>query len=266
MDQIPTEAEAIRQTVRDAYGKAAQNATDTRATTEGLGYAVDQLDRVPEEANLGLGCGNPTAVASLRPGDVVVDLGSGGGLDALIAAERVGPTGRVIGVDMTPEMLARARKAAVDAGVADRVEFREGVIESLPVVSASVDVVLSNCVVNLSPDKPQVFREAHRILKPGGRLSISDILLTEKLPEPVAQLAAAYTGCLGGAMLAEHYLAALAEAGFTDIRHTRRSAAGMIEAAENDPTVAAFIEGYGRERVQAIAQTVFSYQINAIKP
>ncbi len=266
MSSVPTQSDAIHDLVRSRYAEAAVRSVDARATTVALGYDAEELAEVPEEANLGLGCGNPTTLASLEPGDVVVDLGSGGGLDALIAARHVGSEGRVIGIDMTPPMLARARKAAVDAEVADRVEFREGLIEALPVVSGSVDVVMSNCVVNLSPDKPKVFREAFRVLKSGGRLSISDILLTEALPQPVAELAAAYTGCLGGAMLAEDYLRALADVGFTEIRHTRRSAAGMIDAATNDPTVQSFIEGFGRERIEALAQTVFSYQINAIKP
>jgi ubiquinone/menaquinone biosynthesis C-methylase UbiE len=221
---------------------------------------------VPEEANLGLGCGNPTAIAGLRAGEVVVDLGAGAGLDAFLAAARVGPTGRVIGVDMTPEMLARARENAARAGLARTVEFREGIIEELPVASGSADVVISNCVINLSADKERVFREAFRVLRSGGRLAVSDILLSEPLPEDVRGLAAAYVACVGGAMVAEDYLAAIARAGFVDVRTSRTSAALLYEGFVADPTIAAAIDAIGRERVAGIAATVYSYRIEARKP
>jgi DNA-binding MarR family transcriptional regulator/SAM-dependent methyltransferase len=183
--------------------------SDTHAETATLiGYAEEDVTGAAADANLGLGCGNPTALASLKPGETVVDLGSGAGFDALLSAERLGPEGRFIGVDMTPEMLERARTNAVSAGHARTVEFREGLIENLPVASDSVDVVISNCVINLSPDKAQVFREAHRVLKPGGRLAVSDIVLSEPLPEEVVRMAASWIACVGGASTEEEYLSA----------------------------------------------------------
>ena len=176
-------AESVHHLVRDHYGDVVTRKTsccapavDTRTISQKIGYSGEALDAVPEDANLGLGCGNPTALASLLEGEVVVDLGAGAGLDALVAAKAVGSTGRVIGVDMTPEMLTSARKNAVDMGVHGYVEFREGLIEELPVASSSADVVISNCVINLSPDKPRAFREAFRVLKSGG----AAVLLTSE--------------------------------------------------------------------------------------
>ncbi|MDM7913949.1 MAG: arsenite methyltransferase, partial [Candidatus Eisenbacteria bacterium] len=171
---------------------------------------------LPPGANLGLSCGNPTALASLRAGEVVVDLGSGAGLDVLIAAGKVGPQGRVIGVDMTPQMLANARRNAA-AVRAENVEFRLGEIESLPVADASVDVVISNCVINLSPDKPRVFREIARVLRPGGRVAVSDLALLRPLPEAVREDMEAYVGCIAGAVLLEEYVAHMRAAGLTEI-------------------------------------------------
>jgi SAM-dependent methyltransferase len=236
------------------------------AYSQQLGYQPGQLADAPLEANLGLGCGNPTALASLRPGEVVVDLGAGAGLDAFIAAKAVGPTGRVIGIDMTTEMLARARANAVQADVAGYVEFREGIIEALPVVSDSVDVIISNCVINLSPDKAQVFREAFRVLKPGGRLAVSDIVLTAPLPQDIQQLADAYVGCVGGAMLADDYLGAIREAGFVDVKWESTSAAPILQGIVDNPTAQGVVDSIGAERLSAIAETVMSYAIEARKP
>ncbi len=270
--------EQVRQTVRDAYGSVAENASSSccgpspccpgepTQYAEQIGYSSSDLADVPEGANLGLGCGNPTALAALKPGEVVLDLGAGAGFDAFIAAKQVGSEGRVIGVDMTPEMLARARENAVKAGVASHVEFREGTIEQLPVVANSVDVIISNCVINLSPDKAQVFREAFRVLKPGGRLAVSDIVLSEPLPEDIARIAAVYVGCIGGALVEKEYLGAIEAAGFVAVDYTRSSAAVLLEAMTADPMAQTVIEQLGQDRVAAIAKTIYSYKIEARKP
>jgi SAM-dependent methyltransferase len=175
------------------------------------------LEEMPEGANLGLGCGNPQALARLRPGETVLDLGSGGGLDCFLAARQVGGEGRVIGVDMTPEMVWRARKTAAESGY-HNVEFRLGEIEHLPVADESVDVILSNCVINLSPNKPQVYREAFRVLRPGGRLALADVVATGELPEDVRSSLEALAGCIAGAASVAEIEAQLEEAGFTDLR------------------------------------------------
>jgi len=182
----------------------------------GVGYSPAELASIPEGANLGLGCGNPVALASLKAGETVLDLGSGGGIDCFLAARKVGPEGRVIGVDMTPEMVRLARENAAKSGLKN-VEFHQGEIESLPVEDGSVDAVISNCVINLSPDKERVFREVYRALKPGGRMMVSDIVLDGELPEKVKDSVAAYTGCIGGAMKRQDYLGAIARAGFTQV-------------------------------------------------
>ncbi len=278
-NEMPQDADGVRAAVRDAYGKVALGVVpsccgpsdccgggSTVQYSEKLGYQATELEDAPAEANLGLGCGNPTALASLKAGEVVVDLGAGAGLDAFIAAKAVGPTGRVIGVDMTSEMLARARQNAVEAGVAGTVEFREGIIEDLPIVAASVDVIISNCVINLSPDKARVFREAFRVLKPGGRLAVSDIVLSAPLPEDVKQLAAAYMGCVSGALLADDYLAAIEQAGFVNVTWKSTSAAAILQGAFDNPTAQGVIESVGAERLAAITETVLSTTIEAHKP
>jgi len=280
-DPTPTDANAIRARVRAEYGQIAETvgssccgpsscgpsgvaSLDDRARS--LGYTDAQLAAVPLGANLGLGCGNPTAIASLRPGETVLDLGSGAGFDALLAAEQVGAEGRVIGVDTTPQMLARARKNAVEADLAGICDFREGLIEALPVVDDSVDVILSNCVINLSPDKPQVFREAFRVLRPGGRIAVSDIVLTEELPALIAGSASSWVACLSGAMLADDYLQAIRDAGFTDIDFTRTPAADLLEGALTDPTFQAVVAAAGEQVVRDAAGRVWSYKITASKP
>lgn len=182
-----------------------------------MGYSPGDLSIVPEDANLGLGCGNPVALASLVEGEIVLDLGSGAGFDCFIASSKVGEKGRVIGVDMTPEMVEKAWKNAQTGGF-QNVEFRLGEIENIPVEEESADVVISNCVINLSPDKAQVFREAYRVLKPGGRLMVSDIVLLKELPDVIRSSMEAYVGCIAGAVMKEDYLAAIQEAGFHDIQ------------------------------------------------
>ncbi|MCX8125753.1 MAG: arsenite methyltransferase, partial [Dehalococcoidia bacterium] len=219
----------------DRYGKMARQAstccpagvsccgpTAPADISRNIGYAEDELGSVPEGANLGLGCGNPVALASLKKGEAVLDLGCGAGFDCFLAAARVGPAGNVIGVDMTPEMLAKARANARKGGYKN-VEFRLGEIENLPVADGSVDVVISNCVINLSPDKQRVFKEAFRVLKPGGRLVVSDIVLLGRLPKAVTRSVEAYVGCVAGADLKERYLEKIRNAGFDDVRVVRET-------------------------------------------
>ena len=182
-----------------------------------MGYSKEDLENVPEASNMGLGCGNPVALASLREGETVLDLGSGGGLDVFLAAKRVGTKGRVIGVDMTEEMIKRARAIAQENGY-ENVEFRLGEIEELPIEDSSVDIVISNCVINLSPDKQKVFKEAHRVLKTGGRLMISDLVTEGELPEEVKKSFDAWAGCIAGALEKRHYLNTIRRAGFEDVR------------------------------------------------
>ena len=219
-----TDPQAVREMVRQGYAAVAlaesacciAAGANADAIARRLGYSANDLRAVPAGANLGLGCGNPLAIARPLPGEVVLDLGSGAGFDALLAAPAVGPSGRVIGVDMTDAMLDKARANAAHAGV-PQVEFRKGYIEHLPVDDASVDVIISNCVINLSPDKPQVFREAYRVLRPGGRLALSDIVLDRPLPPPLRDSLEAYVGCVAGAMLRDEYLDTLRAAGFVDV-------------------------------------------------
>ena len=263
--------------VREGYARVAKEKTSccgptgrgTAAETTAakqIGYSDADLAGPAATGNLGLGCGNPTAIANLQPGEVVVDLGSGAGFDALLAAEKLGSDGRFIGVDMTPEMLARARTNAVNAGYARTVEFREGLIEALPVASGSADVIISNCVINLSPDKATAFREAFRVLKPGGRLAISDILLTEPLPPEIVHSVAALIACVAGADTEEVYVGYMRDAGFVDIELQRRPAGELFDFATDDPVISAAIAEFGVERAREVAGTIFSYTIQARKP
>jgi arsenite methyltransferase len=214
-------AEQILESVRSKYGAVAQSTLSSndhgvKAVAEAFGYTPEELTSIPAEANMGLSCGNPTATAHIRSGEVVVDLGSGGGLDVFLASKMVGPEGRAIGIDMTPAMIDRARANAAAGGYTN-VEFYQTTIDRIPLPDASVDCVISNCVLNLAPDKPAVFREIARVLKPGGRVAVSDIALKGELPEAVARSMAAYVGCIAGAIQIEEYRNGLAAAGFEHV-------------------------------------------------
>ncbi len=213
--------EQILESVKSKYAAVAESSLSSdhagvKAVAEAFGYTPEELTSIPAEANMGLSCGNPTATAHLRPGEVVVDLGSGGGLDVFLASKQVGPRGRAIGIDMTPAMIERARANAAAGGYTN-VEFHLSTIDKIPLPDASVDCVISNCVLNLAPDKPAVFREIVRVLKPGGRLAVSDIALKHELPEAIAKSVAAYVGCIAGAIRIEDYRTGLLAAGFEHV-------------------------------------------------
>ena len=258
-----TDVADVRTVVREKYGAVAQGTQnscgccapgDVDAVLLQLGYTEEQAAALPEGANLGLGCGNPLAHASLKAGEVVLDLGSGAGIDCFLAAREVGPTGRVIGVDMTPSMLEKARANAAKVGITNT-EFRLGEIEHLPVADASVDVIISNCVVNLSPEKPQVFREAFRVLKSGGRLMLSDLVLTKPLSPEMQNDVSLYVGCVAGASLETDYLRMISEAGFAkvEVQARGRYEVGMESLAEGSPEREAF-------------ESVVSVKVQAFKP
>jgi arsenite methyltransferase len=266
-----------RKLVREHYGEIAQGnrscccgtgpqESERLAISREVGYSDGEMSAVPEGANLGLGCGNPVAIASLKAGDVVLDLGSGAGFDCFLAARAVGETGRVIGVDMTPEMVEKARGNARKGGYG-HIDFRLGEIEHLPVADGTADVVISNCVINLSPDKPQVFREAFRALKPGGRLFVSDMVLLKELPEYLKESAQAYAGCIAGASRKEEYLRAVSEAGFSGVRVLKETRFSL-ELTANDlaGTDAERILKENPEAVREVAEAVVSIDVTAQKP
>jgi SAM-dependent methyltransferase len=270
------EPETLKSAVRDRYaGFVTKNQSCCGPSTSGgcapgdasleLGYDATDLAAVPEGANLGLGCGNPVALAALKPGETVLDLGSGAGFDAFLAAQRVGPEGRVIGVDMTPEMIERATALARKHGYGNT-EFRLGDIEALPVDDASVDVILSNCVVNLAPDKARVFREAFRVLKPGGRLQVSDLVLARPLPEALLGDLDAYAACVSGALLKDDYLAAIRAVGFEGVTVASERRFGL---AELSPELMALAKqrypGMGPEELEQLAGSVLSVTVEAAK-
>jgi arsenite methyltransferase len=240
--------------------------TSTGDISKSVGYTDEDLAAVPEGANLGLGCGNPVALASLKEGETVLDLGSGAGFDCFLAAKKVGDSGRVIGVDMTPEMLDKARENARKGGY-NNVEFRLGEIENLPAADNSVNAIISNCVINLAPDKKRVFKEAFRVLKPGGRLMVSDIVLTKALPEDIKNSIEAYVGCIAGASLESDYLGAIEDAGFKDIKVVEESSS-FVESLVYDPTAADIMESLDLTPAKAreLAGTVKSARVHAIKP
>ena len=265
------ENDTVKKIVRERYGRIAEQggscgcaptccapneaATpkehDAAAVSLGLGYSAEETGAVPEGTNLGLGCGNPQAIAALKFGETVLDLGSGAGFDAFLAARAVGPAGRVIGVDMTAGMVSKARKNQA-AGGFENVEFRLGEIESLPVADATVDVIISNCVINLSPDKSRVFREAFRVLKPGGRLAIADIVALAPIPDELRKDWELYTGCVAGASLVDDLKGMLKQAGFANIR--------IVRKGESREIVGGWFPG--RQAEDFVAST----NIEAVKP
>lgn len=254
----------IREIVRERYAQAAQGtgccgttgccgASNVEEIANAIGYSDEELAAVPDGANLGLGCGNPLEYAGVKAGEVVLDLGSGAGFDAFLAAKKVGETGRVIGVDMTDEMLARARDNAT-AFELSNVEFRKGVIEELPVENDSVDLVISNCVINLSTDKPKVFSEVFRVLRPGGRMLVSDLVLNRPLSPELKNNVEAYVGCVSGASLKHEYLGMAVEAGFSEIQivHEQRYDVGLEEI--------------GADLRNEALEAVTSIKLRAVKP
>jgi len=231
-----------------------------------IGYSEEELKEVPEGSNLGLGCGNPVALASLQEGETVLDLGSGAGFDCFLAANRVGENGKIIGVDMTPEMIDKARENARKNNY-ENVEFRLGEIENLPAADDSVDVVISNCVINLSPNKGKVFQETFRVLKPGGRLMISDIVLEKELPDFIKNSINAYIACISGAILREEYIGAIKAAGFQDVKIIGETLF-PAEFVTNDPTVKKFVEELNipLETVKDVIGSAVSVKVTGIKP
>lgn len=268
----------IKKKVREGYAEVAKKGGSccapssccgsgdlAQTVSKAIGYTDKELKSVPGDSNLGLGCGNPIALASLVEGETVLDLGSGAGFDCFLAANKVGNTGKVIGVDMTPEMVEKARENAARSDY-ENVEFRLGEIENIPAADNSVDVIISNCVINLSPDKKRVFGEAFRVLKPGGRLMVSDIVLLKELPDFIRNSIAAYVGCISGAMLKEEYTEAIEEAGFSAVEIVDETVF-PIEYIANDPTAKAVIGklNLSEDSIKDTASSVVSIKVTALK-
>jgi len=273
--------EEIKKIVREGYAKVAKNETSCCAAispscgcstpsieeiSRRIGYSEEDIQSVPEGSNLGLGCGNPVALASLKEGEIVLDLGSGAGFDCFLAANRIGENGKVIGVDMTPEMIDKARENT-RKGKYRNVEFRLGEIENLPVADGTIDIVISNCVINLSPDKKRVFEEAFRVLKSGGRLMVSDIVLLRKLPESIKKKAQAYVECLSGVEMKDKYLKLIEDAGFQEVKVIEENYL-PIEDITNDPNAQTIMKTaeIPTEKIKKIANTVASVKVSGIKP
>ena len=269
----------VKKAVRDSYAKIAKrkgsccdstssccNKTDTtQDISKKIGYSEKELSSVPEGSNLGLGCGNPIALASLKEGETVLDLGSGAGFDCFLAANKVGEDGKIIGVDMTPEMLEKARENAVK-GNYKNVEFRLGEIENLPVADNSVDVIISNCVINLATDKRRVFDEAFRVLKSGGRIMISDMVLLNKLPDSIMNSITAYVGCISGAMMKDEYIETIKSAGFRKVKIIDEAFLSF-DCMTNDPTAQSIVENseIPIEKIKEIANSISSIKVYGIK-
>lgn len=252
-----TDKEQIQEVVKESYGKIVKEQqscgcgcagcqTDPAKFAETIGYSEDELKLIPKEANLALSCGNPIGLAGLKEGDIVLDLGSGAGFDCFLAASKVGLTGKVIGIDMTPEMIEKAKKNAEKNNITN-VEFKLGYIENLPIENDSIDVIISNCVINLSTDKFKVFREAYRVLKPGGRIAISDIALLKELPKRIKESIEAYVGCVGGAMIIDEYKKAVAAAGLKKVQITIKGTSSCISFDTKDPIGRAILDGLGKD-------------------
>jgi arsenite methyltransferase len=262
--------EKVRKAVRERYGKIAKTKTEPcgcgcTSTSQQIGYSKSELASVPEGADLNLGCGNPVALASLREGETVIDLGSGGGLDCFLAAKKVGAKGKVIGIDMTAEMLERARGNCKKSGYRN-IEFRLGEIENLPVADNTADIIISNCVINLSTDKQRVFREAYRVLKPGGRLMISDMVLLKDLPTKVKDNVLAYVGCVAGADKKDDYLGKIKQAGFAQVEVVQED--HLPEMLLNEPDIKAFVEEQQltEQEIADISNAIVSIKVSATKP
>ena len=270
--------EKVKKLVRNRYAKVAKtngsccassvsccSAPSNEQVSKMIGYSEEEMNAVPEGANLGLGCGNPTALASLKEGERVLDLGSGAGFDCFLAAKKVGKQGKVIGVDMTPEMLDKAR-ANAKKGKYTNVEFRLGEIENLPVADNSVDVIISNCVINLAPNKERVFEEAFRVLAPKGRLMVSDIVLLKELPESIQENVEAYAGCISGAVHKDKYLEQMRRAGFQDVTVIDEKTY-PLEYIISESTLKDIIkmENMTQEEVKEAANIVVSIKVSAVK-
>ncbi|HOO54114.1 MAG TPA: arsenite methyltransferase [Methanothrix sp.] len=267
-----------KKVVKDRYGRVAREASSCCCSStccgtakpeeigRKIGYSVEELAAAPPGANLGLGCGNPIALASIREGETVLDLGSGAGFDCFLASKKVGPKGRVVGVDMTEEMVARAMANASEGGYKN-VEFRLGEIEKLPVEDGSVDLIISNCVINLVPDKMAAFKEAHRVLKPGGRLMVSDIVLLGELPDFIRESVEAYVGCVSGAAKKGDYLDSIRSAGFEDVRVIDESVFSL-DCVTCDPTGPAILDGLmiPDEKLKEVERNIASVKVSAVKP
>jgi arsenite methyltransferase len=270
--------EKIKKLVRNRYAKVAKtdgsccassvsccSAPTDAQVSKMIGYSEDEVNSVPEGANLGLGCGNPTALASLKEGERVVDLGSGAGFDCFLAAKKVGKKGKVIGVDMTPEMLGKARSNA-KKGKYTNVEFRLGEIENLPVADCSADVIISNCVINLAPNKKRVFEEAFRVLAPHGRLMVSDIVLSKELPESIQKNVEAYAGCISGAEIKDKYLDLIRKAGFQEVKILQEKTYPVefiVSEAETKEAISRM--GMTLEEAKEAANSVVSISVSAVK-
>jgi arsenite methyltransferase len=269
----------IKRAVRDGYARIAKQATSYYASRNGcgcadlpeeisrrLGYTREEIQAAPPGSNLGLGCGNPVALAAPKGGEIVLDMGSGAGFDCFLASTRVGPSGKVIGVDMTSEMVDKARANARKGGYTN-IDFRQGDLENMPVADKYVDVVVSNCVINLVPDKRMVFREAFRVLRPGGRLAVSDIVLRKELPEFVSRSTEAYIGCLAGAIMKEEYLEIIKKVGFSEVEVVAESGF-PIESLIGETPGPAIIERpkISAEQQREASDSVLSIAVRAVKP